>query len=102
MNDSLSLLLVGASSLVWVVCFIVVLIQMFQRGAAGLGIVCILLSLCCGVGSIVAFIYGWVKARQWNIMNLMIAWTVAWAICAAASAVNPAPFRQAQRIFEFK
>jgi|GEM_PF-1330791 len=65
--------LVGLASLV---CFVLVLIQMFQRGQTGLGIACIVLLFVCGIGGLIAFIYGWVKAREWNIQNIMIAWTV--------------------------
>jgi hypothetical protein len=99
MNDTLAGLIVGAASLVSIICFIVVLIQMFQRGATTMGIVCIVLTLCCGLGPLIAFVYGWIKAREWNLMNLMIVWTVAWAIGAVAGAVNPAPFQQMQQIF---
>jgi len=64
--------LVGLASLV---CFVLVLIQMFQHRQMALGIVCIVLAFC-GIGFLIAFIYGWVKAREWNIQNIMIAWTV--------------------------
>ncbi len=64
--------LAGLASLV---CFVLVLIQMFQHGQTGLGIACILL-LFCGIGVLITFIYGWAKAREWNIRNVMIVWTV--------------------------
>ena len=57
-----------------------------------LGITCLVLFLCCGLGGAIAFIYGWVQARSWNIVNLMTAWTVAFAIDAIAGIVNPAPY----------
>jgi hypothetical protein len=57
------------------VCFILVLIQMFKRGQTGLGVACIVLAFCCGIGGLVAFIYGWMKAKEWNIQNIMFAWT---------------------------
>jgi hypothetical protein len=64
-------LLVALASLV---CFIIVVMKMFQHGQTGLGIVCILLVWC--VGGLIAFIYGWVKAGEWNIKNVMLLWTV--------------------------
>jgi hypothetical protein len=65
-------LLVGLVSLG---CFIMVLVQMFQHGQTGMGIACIVLIFCFGIGGLVAFIYGWMKASEWNIKNLMLAWT---------------------------
>jgi hypothetical protein len=57
------------------VCFILVLVKMFQNDQVGLGIACIVLIFVCGIGGLVAFIYGWVKAAEWNIQNIMLAWT---------------------------
>jgi hypothetical protein len=93
MSDTLAGLAIGLASLVSLICFILVLIQMFQRGATGLGIACIVLSLCCGLGGLITFIYGWAKARDWNMVNLMTIWTVAFVIDVLAGIVNPAPFR---------
>jgi hypothetical protein len=81
--------------------FVLVLIQMFQRGATGMGIACIVLGFCCGLGGLVAFIYGWVNARAWNINNLMTVWTVAIVINIAAGAINPAPFRLVRHNLNF-
>ncbi len=84
------------AGLVGLVCFIMVVIQMFQHGSTGMGILCAVLFLCCGLGGLIAFIYGWIKAREWNITNLMTVWTVAFVIGIAAGAINPAPYRQLQ------
>jgi hypothetical protein len=99
MSDTLTGLVIAAASVVSLICFIVVIVQMFQHGATGLGIACIVLILCCGLGPLIAFIFGWIKAREWNMMNLMIVWTIAIGINAAAGALNPAPYRQVQQIF---
>lgn len=58
------------------VCWILVLIQMFQHGANGIAIASIVLYLCFTAGQLIAFVYGWSKAKEWGIQNLMIAWTV--------------------------
>jgi hypothetical protein len=50
------------------VCWILVLVQIFKRQHIALGVVGII----CGI---VAFIYGWIKSREWGIMNIMLAWT---------------------------
>ena len=72
MDSSLSTLIVSSASVVYFICFIVLLVQMFQRGATGVALLCIGLSLCCGFGGFVAFVYGWTKATAWNINNLML------------------------------
>jgi hypothetical protein len=102
MDDTLAGIIVGLATLVSFICFVLVLIQMFQRGTTGMAIACIVLSLCCGLGGLVAFIYGWAKARDWNIGNLMTAWTVAFAIDVVAGSVNPAPFRQVREMLRFE
>jgi hypothetical protein len=93
MNDTLTTLVVGLASLVSFICFILVLIQMFRRGATGMAIACLALTLCCGLGGLITFIYGWAKAREWNMFNLMTVWTAAFAVDLVAGIANPAPFR---------
>ena len=51
-----------------IVCWIMVLIQIFKHQQIALGIIGII----CGI---VAFVYGWVKASEWGIRNVMLAWT---------------------------
>jgi hypothetical protein len=65
-----SLLFIGS-----VVCFVLVVIQMFQRGQTGLGVATIILAFC-GIGFLIAFIVGWINSTAWGIRNVMIAWTV--------------------------
>jgi hypothetical protein len=101
MNDTLAQLVVGLSSLVSFICFILVLIQMFQRGATGTGIACVVLTLCCGLGGLIAFVYGWIKARDWNLTNVMTIWTVAFVIDGLAGIVNPAPFRFVREMLHY-
>jgi hypothetical protein len=96
MNDALATAVIGIAGLVGFICFILVLIQMFQRGKTGIAIVCIVLTLCCGLGGLITFIYGWMKAREWNITNIMTIWTIAFAINVVAGALNPAPWRRLQ------
>ncbi len=71
------------------VCFILVLVQMFQRKEATMGIVCIVLFFCCGLGTFVAFIYGWIKNREWQITNIMYAWTGCWILGVIGYALYP-------------
>jgi len=64
----------GIASLVF---FIMVVVQMFKRDQSTLGIVCIILTLCTGVGPLIAFIFGWMKATEWDIKKTMTYWTAA-------------------------
>ena len=96
MNDTLALLVIGVAGIVSFVCFVLVLVQMFQRGKTGLAVGFIVLTLCCGIGGLITFIYGWVKAREWNMTNVMTVWTVAFVVNIVAGSLNPAPFRYLQ------
>ncbi|HJN10601.1 MAG TPA: hypothetical protein QF564_18080 [Pirellulaceae bacterium] len=98
----LIVLLQGLSSLcglVSLVCFIMVIVQMFKREESTMGIVCIVTIFCC-IGVLIAFVYGWTKAAAWDIKNIMIAWTIAFvllsglvfALAAGAAATDAANF----------
>jgi hypothetical protein len=92
------------SGIAWLgtfICFILVLVQMFQRGETTLGIVCIVLA-CCGFGFLIAFIYGWVKSGQWGIQNIMLIWTGCIVLSIVGGALNPAQFQQFQQLPGFK
>lgn len=56
-------------------CYAFVIYQMFNNAESVIGIVC-LVGLCVlGLGVIVAFIYGWIKAREWEIVPVMGMWS---------------------------
>lgn len=74
--NTLGLVIGSIGGLICLVCHILVIVQMFQHGQTGLGIACIILTLCCGLGGLITFIYGWVKATPWNIKNIMLAFTL--------------------------
>ena len=54
------------------VCLIIVIVNMFQNGSSGLGIATIILTLFCGIGSLIAFVWGWMNMGG----KVMIAWTI--------------------------
>ena len=56
-------------SLGCVICFVIVLIKLFQNEGALKGI----LGLICGLYT---FIWGWMNATKLNIKNIMLIWTV--------------------------
>lgn len=66
----------GIAGIASLVCFIMVLIQIFQHGQTGLGIACIVLLFCVGIGAIIAFVVGWMNVDKWRIKNVMLIWTV--------------------------
>jgi hypothetical protein len=68
-----------------VVCHILVIVKMFQAGQTGLGVVCIILFFCCGIGLLITLIYGWMKATDWNIKQLMIVYTILFVVDLAIS-----------------
>jgi hypothetical protein len=74
------------------VCHILVIIKMFQRGQTGLGIACILLTLCFGIGGLITLIYGWVKASEWNIKNLMVVYTIGFGLNVIGTIIAPPDF----------
>jgi hypothetical protein len=66
--------LAGICGLVGLVCFVMVLIAMFKNGQAVLGIVCIV-GFFCLIGYLIAFVFGWMKAAEWNLKQIMLAWS---------------------------
>lgn len=62
----------GIASLVY---FIMVLIRMFQNDESTLGIICIVLTVCTGIGPLVAYIMGWVKMDKLQTQAIMPKWT---------------------------
>ena len=62
--------LAGISGLACLVCFIMVLIQMFKNENIGLAI----LGIFCGLW---AFIWGWMNASKHALKKIMLIWTIA-------------------------
>lgn len=60
----------GLASLV---CWIMVLIKIFQDGKIGLGVLGIICPL-------FAFIYGWVRVSDFGMQTIMLVWSVAIAV----------------------
>ena len=51
------------------ICWILVLVKIFQANQIGLGILGILCPL-------FTFIYGWIKSGEWGLQRIMLIWTV--------------------------
>jgi hypothetical protein len=74
-GSKMNLALHGIVSLIQIVCFILVVVQMFKHNQTGMGVASLVTLILCGLGMLIAFIYGWVKAGEWHINNLMLTWT---------------------------
>ena len=53
-------------------CLIIAWVEMFRQGKTGLGIASIILTFVCGIGSLIAFVWGWMNVGG----KVMIAWTI--------------------------
>jgi tellurite resistance protein TehA-like permease len=62
--------ILGICAIANIVCWIIVLVKIFQSQQIAIGVIGIL----CGI---VAFIYGWMKSDEWKIKNIMLIWTIA-------------------------
>jgi len=83
--------------LVAFVCYVWVIVKMFQHGQTGLAVGCILGLCVCGIGYLVAFIYGWVKSGEWKLMPVMGVWTVmlliSWGLGGDLYVTHPALYQ---------
>jgi hypothetical protein len=57
-------------------CYVTVIIKMFQHGDTGIAVTSLVLLLVLGLGIVVAFVAGWVRAGKYGIKALMLGWTV--------------------------
>lgn len=61
----------GILMLVAFVCAIIVIVKMFQHNQTGLGIGTIVGLFVCGIGYILALIYGWQNKVAWRLQTVM-------------------------------
>lgn len=66
---------------VWLICWIIVVIKIFQNDGALKGI----LALICWL---FAFIWGWMHAGRLGVKNIMMIWTVVLIICLIIGAMG--------------
>ncbi len=82
--------------LVIFVCYVIVIVKMFQNGKGGLAILTLLLGCLCGIGGIIAFVYGWLRRNEWNLTPVMIVWTIAIILMIVANIVFEPAINQEQ------
>ena len=80
------------------VCWVMVVVKMFQNGKTIAGIFSIIL---CGFGALLALVYGWMKADEWKIKPLMTAFTICFlANIGVVVATLPAQMQEMQKAME--
>ncbi|HEY7312231.1 MAG TPA: hypothetical protein VH643_22900 [Gemmataceae bacterium] len=84
-------ILTYAAAAAALICFIIVLVRMFQHGHAILAIVCAVLAFACGIGTFITYIFGWMKSKEWNLSTIMLIWTVAWVLLLVGGFMGPSP-----------
>ncbi|PQO42035.1 hypothetical protein [Blastopirellula marina] len=62
-------------SVVSFICFVAVLLKMFQHEDASLAMISIVLTVCSGIGVFLAFIGGWMGVAKYDALRLMGFWT---------------------------
>jgi drug/metabolite transporter (DMT)-like permease len=67
-------------NLVCFVCYLIVVVKMFQHNEAALGILALIGFFVFGLGYLFALIFGWSKSSDWNIRPVMLVWTLAYFI----------------------
>jgi hypothetical protein len=92
-------ILASVGGLIILVCSILVWVKMFQNGRTGLAILFILLS-CCAIGIPITFIYGWIKSTDWNLRNVMLAFTVGFIMHIVGGILNPAQIQTSYQQFQ--
>jgi hypothetical protein len=65
----------GVLGLVSLLCFFYVIYQMFTNAETIIGVVCLVGVCVLGLGALVAFVYGWMKAWEWEIVPVMAIWS---------------------------
>ena len=64
-----------AVGIVSLLCYFYVLYQMWDHAETVMAIVCLVGICVLGIGGLVAFVYGWIKAREWEILPVMAVWS---------------------------
>ncbi len=70
----------GILMLVAFVCCIIVIVKMFQNNQTGLGIGTIVGLFVCGIGYILALIFGWKNKDAWKLQTVMPIFTGAFVL----------------------
>ena len=70
--ETINILLQVGLGITSLVCLVMIIADMFSQGSSGLGIASAILVLVCGIGGIIAFIWGWCNSSK---KKVMLVWT---------------------------
>jgi hypothetical protein len=62
------------------VCFIIMQIKMVKHDQSTMATITTILFCCTGTGFLIAFVYGWTKAKEWGMERFMLIWSVFFGI----------------------
>lgn len=80
-------LIATAAAIGSVICFIILVIKMFQAGDPMMGIVSLVLCLC-GLGFLFALIIGWVNVDKYKARQLMPIYTAAFILMVVLGGIS--------------
>lgn len=78
-QSPLEMALAGMAAILFLaafLCFVIVVVKMFQKNEPAIGVVSIVSMCIAFIGFMVTLIYGWMRAREWNIKGLMTIYTI--------------------------
>lgn len=78
------------SGFVAFVCYVIVVVKIFQNGKTGVGIAAILTLCCFGIGYIIALVVGWQNADRWSIRQLMLVYSISLGLGILLSTIGQA------------
>lgn len=76
--------------IVSLVCFILIIVKMFQSDDVILGVVGLVGLLACGLGALITFVMGWVNSEKYGAQQIMLVWTAAIVINLLISGITVA------------
>jgi hypothetical protein len=70
-------------------CFLIVVVKTYQQEPI-LAVLFFVFNACWGIGSLIAFVYGWSYAAKWNTKPVMWVWSMCLAIVVLLVALSMA------------
>jgi hypothetical protein len=61
---------------------------MFVNAETIIAVVCLVGLFLCGLGGLVAFVYGWIRAREWDMVPVMATWSACIGVQIVLAIIN--------------
>ncbi len=71
------------------VCYIIIIVRMFQNGDTTLGIIGLVGLICC-IGYVITYVMGWVNSTKYRSMPIMPIWTACFIVAVICGLVSGA------------